>query len=89
VQHIREDFGTARLDQISRRNDSFAAVYTADDSAAHSPTSNRSLSLTSPRRPIVSLSETHIFSPSLLNKAPSVSPAAILFRQRTIPQLSA
>ena len=33
LQHIREDFGTARLDQIISDKDSFAGVYTVDDSA--------------------------------------------------------
>src|SRR6202166_1471232 len=40
VQHIREDFGTARLDQIFTEKDSLAGVYTADDSEAHSPANN-------------------------------------------------
>src|SRR6195256_5408932 len=40
VQRIREDFGTARLDQIFTDKDSFAGVYTVDDSEAHSPTNN-------------------------------------------------
>src|SRR5207253_8724514 len=31
VQHIREDFGTARLDQIFTPKHSLAGVYTADD----------------------------------------------------------
>src|ERR1700676_3530859 len=37
VQHIREDFGTARFDQIFTDKDAFAGVYTVDDSEAHSP----------------------------------------------------
>ena len=32
LQHIREDFGTTRLDQIISAKDSFAGVYTVDDS---------------------------------------------------------
>src|SRR5256886_579932 len=36
LQTIRGDFGTARFDQIFSNNDSLAAVYTADDSEAHS-----------------------------------------------------
>ncbi len=68
-QTIREDFGTARLDQIFTDKDSFAGVYTADDSEAHSPTSNPiSLVDVFLREQVASLSETHIFSPSLLNK---------------------
>jgi hypothetical protein len=70
VQNIREDFGTARFDQTLSRNDSFAGVYTADDSEAHSPTNNPfsrvDIFL---REQVASLSETHIFSPNLLNKA--------------------
>jgi hypothetical protein len=70
VQRIREDFGTARLDQIFTDHDSFAGVYTADDSEAHSPTSNpSSLVHMFLREQVASLSETHVFSPSLLNRA--------------------
>jgi hypothetical protein len=70
VQRIREDFGTARLDQISTDHDSFAGVYTVDDSEAHSPTSNpSSLVHVFLREQVASLSETHVFSPSLLNSA--------------------
>jgi Carboxypeptidase regulatory-like domain len=70
LQRIREDFGTARLDQIFTEKDSLAGVYTADDSEAHSP-ANNPLSLVDIflREQVASLSETHIFSPSLLNRA--------------------
>jgi hypothetical protein len=69
LQAVREDFGTARFDQAFSDNDSFAAVYTADDSEAHSPTSNPfTLANISLREQVLSLSETHIFSPRLLNK---------------------
>jgi len=90
VQHIREDFGTARFDHNFTQNDSFAAVYTADDSAAHSPTSNpfTFVDITL-REQVVSLSETHIFSPSLLNKATfGFSRGNFYFNSGTIPQLS-
>ena len=40
LQHVREDFGTARFDQTLSDKDSFAAVYTVDDSTAHSPGNN-------------------------------------------------
>lgn len=70
LQTIREDFGTARLDQIFRDKDSLAAVYTADDSEAHSPTTNPfTLVDISLREQVASLSETHVFSPTLLNTA--------------------
>jgi hypothetical protein len=69
-QRIREDFGTTRLDQIFTERDSLAAVYTADDSEAHSPTNNPfTLVDIFLREQVVSLSETHTFSASLLNKS--------------------
>jgi hypothetical protein len=70
LQRIREDFGTARLDQTFTDKDALAAVYTIDDSNAVSPTNNPltfvDIFL---REQVASISETHIFSPSLLNKA--------------------
>ncbi len=70
VQNVREDFGTARLDQIFSNQDSFAGVYTVDDSWAHSPTMNPySFDTVSLRGQVASLSETHVFSSSLVNKA--------------------
>src|SRR5258706_1157071 len=70
LQRIREDFGTARLDQTFADKDSFAGVYTVDDSEAHSPTNNpSSLVVISLLGQVISLSETHVFSPSLLNRA--------------------
>jgi hypothetical protein len=70
LQHIREDFGTMRFDEIFTARDSFAGVYTVDDSEAHSPTNNPfTLAGIFLREQVVSLSETHAFSPRLLNKA--------------------
>lgn len=70
LQHIREDFGTARFDQVLSADDTFAAVYTVDDSEAHSPTSNPiSFVNVLLREQVVSLSETHVFSPNLVNRA--------------------
>jgi hypothetical protein len=89
LQRIREDFGTARLDQIFTEKDSFAAVYTIDDSGSHSPTNN-SISLIHVflREQVASLSETHIFSPSLLNKATfGFSRGAFYFNSGTILNL--
>jgi hypothetical protein len=69
-QHIREDFGTARFDQILSDKDSFAAVYTGDDSQSFSPTTNPYSTVDIfLREQVASLIETHIFSPSILNKA--------------------
>lgn len=70
LQNIREDFGTARLDQIFSTNDSIAGIYTVDDSQAHSPTTNpMTFDNISLRAQVASVSETHIFSSTLLNKA--------------------
>jgi Carboxypeptidase regulatory-like domain len=69
VQDIREDFGTARFDQIFSNTDSFSGVYTVDDSEANSPTTNPITRIDiSLREQVASLSETHIFSSNLLNK---------------------
>jgi carboxypeptidase family protein len=69
-QHIREDFGTARIDQIFSDKDSLAGVYTIDDSQSHSPTINPYSTVDIfLREQVASLSETHIFSPNILNKA--------------------
>jgi hypothetical protein len=69
-QHIREDFGTARLDQVFSDKDTFAGVYTVDDSQSVSPTNNP-LSTVNIflREQVASLSETHVLSSSILNKA--------------------
>jgi hypothetical protein len=89
LQRIREDFGTARFDQVFSGNDSFAAVYTADDSEANSPTGNPfTLANISLREQVVSLSETHIFSPRLLNKVTfGFSRGAFYFNTGTIVDL--
>jgi Carboxypeptidase regulatory-like domain len=69
-QNIREDFATSRYDQTFSNADSFAGVYTVDDSEAHSPTNNPfTLVDIALREQVASLSETHIFSSNLLNKA--------------------
>ena len=50
--------------------DSFAAVYTADDSQSFSPTTNPFSTVDIfLREQVASLSETHVFSPNFLNKA--------------------
>ena len=69
-QHIREDFGTVRFDNNFSDKDLFSAVYTADDSQSFSPTTNP-LSTVNIflREQVASLSETHLFSPYVLNKA--------------------
>ena len=70
LQHIREDFGTTRLGQIISSKDSFSGIYTVDDSQSNSPTTNPfSITDVFLREQVASVSETHIFTPNVLNKA--------------------
>ena len=69
-QHIREDFGTARFDQVFSDKNTLAAVYTGDDSQSFSPTTNPYSTVeVFLREQVASVSETHVFSSELLNKA--------------------
>lgn len=69
LQTIRDDFGTARFDQLFSADDTLSGVYTVDDSADVTPTSSNlySTDLESLREQVLSLDETHVFSPRLLN----------------------
>jgi hypothetical protein len=71
LQSIREDFGTARVDHIFSDKDSVGVVYTVDDSADQTATAiNPFMSdATRLREQVVSIEETHVFSPALLNTA--------------------
>ena len=71
LQVIRDDFGTARFDQVFSQRDRFTAVYTVDDSNDVTPTSTNlySTDVETLREQVASLEETHVFSPSLLNVA--------------------
>lgn len=71
LQTIRDDFGTARLDRVFSGGDTLTAVYTIDDSADVTPTSSNlySTDLENLREQVLSLDETHVFSPRLLNTA--------------------
>jgi hypothetical protein len=71
LQTIREDFGTLRLDQSFSPKDTLSTVYTIDDggdvtATIANPYSTDILNL---REQVLSLEETRIFSPSLLNVA--------------------
>ena len=71
LQTIREYFGNARFDQVFSPKDDFSVVYTADSgndvtATTLNPYSSDLLSL---REQVVSLEETHVFSPTLLNTA--------------------
>ena len=71
LQTIREDFGTARVDHLFSSRDSLSAVYTIDDGGdvTATPLDPYSADILNLREQVLSLEETHIFSPSLLNTA--------------------
>ncbi|HEX3471324.1 MAG TPA: carboxypeptidase-like regulatory domain-containing protein [Silvibacterium sp.] len=71
LQTIREDFGTVRFDQNFSSRNTFSAVYTIDDGGDVTPTTANpySTDVLTLREQVLSLDQTHIFSPSLLNVA--------------------
>jgi hypothetical protein len=71
VQTIRENFGTVRIDHVFSNRDSGGAVYTLDDSHATTatPLDPYSTDLLNLREQVLSLQETHLVSPTLLNTA--------------------
>jgi Carboxypeptidase regulatory-like domain len=71
LQHIREDFGTTRLDHIFSAQDALTGVYTIDDSAAvtATPADPYSTDIANLREQVLSIDETHQFSPALVNTA--------------------
>ena len=67
-QTIREDFGTVRADYNVSDRDSLSGVYTVDDGVITTPQGNPLWAVgVSQRLQVVSLQETHIFSPTVLN----------------------
>ncbi len=88
LQTIRDDFGTARLDRTFSEMDTFSGVYTIDDSADVTPTSSNlySTDIESLREQVLSLEETHVVSPALLNTATiGFSRAAYFFTGEPTP----
>ncbi len=71
LQTIREYFGTARLDHTFSAKDNFSSVYTIDDGADVTATTLNpySTDILNLREQVLSLEETHVFSPTLLNTA--------------------
>ncbi|MBS1867887.1 MAG: carboxypeptidase regulatory-like domain-containing protein, partial [Acidobacteria bacterium] len=69
LQTIREDFGTARVDHIFSQKDTASAIYTVDDGNdfTATPLNPFSADVMTLREQVLSLEETHVFSPSLLN----------------------
>ena len=71
LQTIREDFGTLRVDQVFSSRDTLGAIYTIDDGRDFTatpldPFSSDAMTL---REQVLTLEETHIFSPALVNSA--------------------
>ena len=89
LQIVREDFGTARLDHTFSDRDLLFGVYTLDDSADRTPSSNPlSLLIESLREQVLSLEETHVFSGGALNNARfGFSRAGYFFTGQTIPDV--
>jgi Carboxypeptidase regulatory-like domain len=71
LQTIREDFGTARVDHIFSQRDTLAGIYTIDDGDdfTATPLDSFSSDIVTLREQVLSLEETHIFSPALVNSA--------------------
>jgi hypothetical protein len=67
-QHVREDFGTTRIDANLTQSDLLFGVYTIDDSDATTPTANPYSAIYERlREQVASIQEQHVFSPQLLN----------------------
>ncbi len=69
-EHIREDFGTVRVDYNLSKNDTLSSAYTVDDGTSLIPLSDPLFASFTPlRMQVLSLTETHVFSPAVLNTA--------------------
>lgn len=70
LQHIREDFGTTRVDHIFSSSDTLSGIYTVDDSADTTPSADPLTNVfESLREQVASIEETHVFSPRIVNVA--------------------
>src|SRR5229473_3384397 len=71
LQTIREEFGTARVDHIFSQRDTFGGFYTIDDGQdfTATPLDPFSSDVMTLRGQVLSLEETHVFSPALVNSA--------------------
>ena len=71
LQTIREDFGTARLDHIFSQRDTLVGIYTIDDGRdlTATPLDPFSSDVMTLREQVLTLEETHVFSPALVNSA--------------------
>jgi hypothetical protein len=71
LQTIREDFGTTRVDHIFSEKDSVSANYTIDDGGdvTATPVNPYGSDILNLREQVLSIEETHVFSPTFLNTA--------------------
>jgi hypothetical protein len=71
LQTVREGFGTFRLDHVFSPQDSVSGIYTIDDGGAvtATPANPYSADLVNLREQVLTLEETHSFSPTTLNTA--------------------
>src|ERR1700730_13172839 len=71
LQTITEDFGTARVDHIFSQHDTLSGIYTIYDGHdfTATPLDPFSSDVMTLREQVVSLEETHVFSPALVNSA--------------------
>ena len=68
--HIQEDFGTLRIDYNISDHDTFTGAYTIDDGNSLLPLADPLFASYTPlRMQVLSLNETHVFSPEMLNTA--------------------
>jgi hypothetical protein len=69
LQTIREDFGTARVDHIFSHRDTLSGIYTVDDGRdfTATPLDPFSSDVMTLREQVLTLEETHVFSPALVN----------------------
>jgi hypothetical protein len=68
LQSIREDFGVLRVDHIFSDRDSIGGSYLVDDGYNQTPQTNPNWGLnTDIRSQVLSIQETHVFSPNVVN----------------------
>jgi len=68
VQKVREDFGLVRFDYNMSSNDTFQATYMIQDGENQIPAEDTNwVTILPPRSQLISVQETHVFSPSVLN----------------------
>ncbi len=85
LQRIREDFFTSRLDHRFSEKDTLSGFYTFDDGNGITPDNENTITevLVRNRAQVVTLEETHIFAPSMINVLRyGFSRAALFFDER-------